>query len=137
MARTEDPAGGVSCPPQRDKPWLVCRFLPLWCPFLFLDTAGAGAGASATVPRGTEAGTGFAVDLRSRGAATALAGARFGAADLGTGAGAAGRGFFEGGGGTAASCSGARGGAAFSTGGGMRAGVVAGGGGGGPDIAII
>jgi hypothetical protein len=125
MAQTEDPAGGVSCTPQRERLWLVCRFLPLWCPFLFLDTAGAGVGTS------------FAVDLRPRGAATALAGARFGAADLGSGAGAAGRGFFEGGGGTAASCSGARGCVAFSTGGGMRVGVVAGGGGGGPDIAMI
>jgi hypothetical protein len=67
---------------------------------------------------------------------TALAGARFGAADLGSGAGAAGQGFFEGGGGTAASCLGARGRAAFSTGGGMVV-RAAGVGGGGPDIAII
>jgi hypothetical protein len=126
MARMLDPARGVICTPQRERPWLVCHFLPLRC-LLRLSTAWAGgAGAPATVPRGTEAGVGWTADLLRRGAATALAGARFGAADLGSGAGAAGRGFFEGGGGTAA----------FSTGGGMVVGA-AGVGGGGPDIAII
>jgi hypothetical protein len=79
-ARIEDPAGGVSWTPQRERPWSVC--LPLRLRRVHVDREGAGAGAT-----GLGGGAGVLWVLL-RGAATAGAGARFfEAAGIGGGAG--------------------------------------------------